>query len=366
MAECIYFGKCGGCTSQHITYELQLENKKKVLQKAVKIDDIKVFSGKEYGYRTRMDLVFCKEGLGFRKEREPTTVIAVEECVIASAEINKLLAEVNSKFKDRDFFDFKNFTGTNKFAVIRTPPGDSSISFVLNQESVRLNEAVEQIKGFRSNANNVLVTYVPKGTNVGVSEEFAIIKGRDYLTETLLDKEFRYSIQGFFQNNHEMAEEMHRYVRKLLEDYPTKSATLLDLYSGVGTFGIINSDLFKRVVMVESYKRAVEFAKHNIQKNKVTNAEAVNLEARQIGRLRFEKHNFVIADPPRSGMEQETITQLKRLEPEAIIYISCNVGQLAKDIPKFKNYRVKSAALFDFFPQTNHSESVVELVNKKE
>jgi tRNA/tmRNA/rRNA uracil-C5-methylase (TrmA/RlmC/RlmD family) len=71
---------------------------------------------------------------------------------------------------------------------------------------------------------------------------------------------------------------------------------------------------------------------------------------------------FVILDPPRSGMHQKTIEQLNRLKPKAMLYVSCNVQQLKKDIAKFRSYAVKSAALFDFFPQTPHSEAVVELV----
>ena len=77
-----------------------------------------------------------------------------------------------------------------------------------------------------------------------------------------------------------------------------------------------------------------------------------------------EKDLYVITDPPRVGMHEETIIQLRKLKPKLIIYISCNVDQLAKDLPKFKDYKIKSAAVFDLFPQTNHMESVIELVLK--
>jgi tRNA/tmRNA/rRNA uracil-C5-methylase (TrmA/RlmC/RlmD family) len=72
----------------------------------------------------------------------------------------------------------------------------------------------------------------------------------------------------------------------------------------------------------------------------------------------------VITDPPRSGMHPDTVIDLNKRKPKAIIYISCNIQQLSKDIPKFYDYDLKSAALFDLFPQTPHCEGVVELVRK--
>ena len=359
---CPYFGKCGGCSTQHIDYAQQIENKKKMLMNATGLKELKVFFGKEYGYRTRMDFVFCKEGLGFRKEGKPTEVVPVKECVISNPRINELMKEVVHYFKEPDFFNFKNFSGTMKFAVIRAPPNDSSISIVVNSDSGKLGEVVEKIENFKCSADNLVITYVEKGRNVGVSEEYHIVKGNDYLMEDFFGKKFFFPLQGFFQNNHEMAEEMQKYVRELISEYDTKDFELLDLYGGVGTFGIVNSDLFSKVSIVESYRRAVEFAEKNIVANKASNTKAYCLDARQIKRLSFAKRLFVITDPPRSGMEMEAITELKRLSPEVIIYVSCNVSQLAKDIPKFKGYRVKSAALFDLFPQTSHFEAVVELV----
>ena len=84
----------------------------------------------------------------------------------------------------------------------------------------------------------------------------------------------------------------------------------------------------------------------------------------KINKLNLEKIKplFVILDPPRSGMHQKTINHLNQLLPEVIIYISCNPQQLGKDIPRFRKYKIKSVALFDFFPQTFHSEVIAELV----
>lgn len=359
---CTYFGECGGCSCQHIDYSVQLENKKKALARAINFDNITVFSGKEYGYRNRMDFVFTKSGIGLRKKDKWHNIIDIEKCAISNEKLNTLLKETRDFFKEPDYFDLKRGTGTFKYAVIRTPREDSSISFVLS-ESGKLSEAIEQAKEFaaKTTANNILVTYVPKETDESVSDEFFAVKGNDMLKEKYLGIEFLYSVQGFFQNNQEIAEKMHQYVHELLKSHNTKDAHLLDLYAGVGTFGIINAKLFKNVTIIENSKQCIDAANLNITNNNIQNAKALVLDAKQLKKVQLPQPLFVITDPPRSGMEPKTIQQLNELRPAAIIYISCNIQQLAKDIQKFSNYSVKSAAMFDLFPQTNHIEAVVEL-----
>ena len=396
QALCQQFGTCGGCTAQHIEYDIQLQNKKKALahalskasflDKTFNEDNIKVFSGNEFYYRNRMDFLFHSNnagGIGLRKKDDYKKIIDVEKCVISNEELNKLLAEVRSFFENKpntsantstntstntltDIFNMNMRTGTLRYAVIRAPQNDSSISFVLNSDSKKINETIEKIKEFAkiTSANNVIVAYVPSQADVSISDDFFVVKGADMLKETYLGKTFFYHSQGFFQNNSEMAEKMHEYCHLLLTSYSqyTKPAHLLDLYGGVGTFGIINADLFKGVTIIESVKQCIDAAEKNIAVNNIKNVKAVVLDAINLKKLKLPEPLFVITDPPRSGMDMKTIEQLKILKPKLILYVSCNVQQLAKDIPKFKQYKVKSATLFDLFPQTVHSEAVVELV----
>lgn len=363
---CPYFGECGGCSSQNIDYPKQLEDKKKTLSTNIGFDEIQVFHGKEYHYRNRMDMIFHPKGLGFREKRKWYSIINIDQCIISNEKLNLLINEVRDFFKSVDSFDVRKHSGTFRYAVIRTPSKDSSISFVLNSDSSRLDEAIEKIKEFskKTAANNVIVTYVPPKTDVSISDDYFVVKGDDFLKEKYLDKEFVYSVQGFFQNNHEMAEKMQEYCNSLLKEYKTKDSYLLDLYGGVGTFGIINSELFKDVTIVENSKQCIDSALINIKNNKIKNAKAIILDAKSLKKIELKAPLFVINDPPRSGMHPKTIEHLNNIKPEVIIYISCNVTQLGKDIPKFKDYKINSAALFDLFPQTNHSEAIVELVKK--
>ena len=362
---CSYFGVCNGCSAQHIDYELQVENKRKMLVRALDYTEVKVFTGEPYAYRNRMDFLFHNKGIGLRKKRS-SEIVDIVECSISNSRVNQLLTEVRNFFKNDDAFNFREKKRTFIYAVIRATGEDCSISFVLNEDSSRTTETVEKVKQFsaKTTADHVVITYVSNEAEDSISSTFFVVKGKGELRGTLLDKHFCFSVQGFFQNNSVMAEKMQEYVRGLLKQYQGRKGQLLDLYGGVGTFGICNADLFLTVKVVEGDKVAVDFAKKNFLLNKTLNAEAINLDAKQLKKLNFSSHLFVITDPPRSGMDVQTIRRLNELQPEVIIYISCNVQQLAKELRQFKNYTLKSAALFDLFPQTNHLEAVAELVRK--
>jgi len=367
-ALCPYFGKCGGCSSQHIEYATQLENKRSVVARntGVNSESIKVFYDAPFHYRNRMDFIFHPRGLGLREKGNWKSVVDVDACVISNDKLNQLLKEVREYFKGVDAFDVQRKTGTYRYAVIRTPSNSTSISFVLNEDSNKTADAIEKIKSYAkvSSASSILVTYVPKDKDSSISEEFFVVKGSDMINEDYLNKSFEYSVQGFFQNNTAMAEKMHEYVNELIKAHGienTKDLNLLDLYAGVGTFGINNSELFKKVFIVESDKHCIDSAKVNIKKNNLNNAQATLMDAAGLKKLRLENPLFVITDPPRSGMHPKTIEELRRIKPKHMIYISCNVEQLGKDIKKFSKYTLKSVAMFDLFPQTPHIEAIVEL-----
>lgn len=366
---CPYFGSCGGCSIQHLDYAQQLQLKKEQVMKLLNIPDIAVFSSQPFSYRNRVEFLFHPKGLGLRKKDHSLEIIDVEECPIAVPLLNQLLQEVRGHFPLVDSFNLRSKKGLYRYAVIRaTASGDTSISFVLNEDATEKGQAILTIKSFaaKTSAKNILVTFVPSALDEAYSSQYLIVKGKDYLQESLCRKTFLFPIQGFFQNNSEMAKKMIGHVRKILQKYSTTDAELLDLYSGVGSFGVVCSDLFKKVTFIEQIPEAVAFAKRNITENRLNNASAHALQAHQLSRLKFSEKTYIIADPPRIGMEQKAIVQLNTIKPKVIVYVSCNPLQLSKDLAKFKRYEIKSVALFDLFPQTWHSEVVVEIVRKEE
>jgi tRNA/tmRNA/rRNA uracil-C5-methylase (TrmA/RlmC/RlmD family) len=314
-----------------------------------------------------MDMIFHQGGLGFREKGKWWSIVDVERCVISNEKLNELIKEVRSFFRDVDVFEAKQNKGTFRYAVLRTPPNDSSISIVVNESSPRIEEAEEKVKEFApiTSARNLLITYVPPNRDVSVSEKFKVIKGREWLKEEYLGKRFWYPVQGFFQNNHDVAEKMQIYCRSLLQKSEPKDAHLLDLYGGVGTFAVIDSNFFQSATIVEKSPPALEAAERNIQENKASRVTPVSLDSKHLKKIELPRPLFVIADPPRSGIHPKAIKRLKALRPEAIIYVSCNVKQLENDLNVFENYKIKSAALFDLFPQTPHIETLVELNPKK-
>lgn len=369
MAEplCPYFRKCGGCAFQDVDYKIQLENKWEKLSQALRFEEIPVFSGSDYYYRQRMDMVFHPGGLGFREKGSWQRIVDVEKCVISNEELNSLIREIREFFQDVDAFDHKTHVGTFRFAVMRTPPSDSAVSIVLNKDSDKLPEARKRIEAYakKTSARNVLMTYVTHDSGASISDEYAVVKGLDMLCETYLGRTFRYHVQGFFQNNHDIAEKLHAYCHDLLKSYPTQKAHLLDLYGGVGAFGIINADLFEDVTILENYEPAIEACEGNIKENEISNVKPILMDAKHLKILELPEPLYAILDPPRSGMNPRTLKRLNEIKPELIVFISCNVKLLRRELPYLSNYRIKSAALFDLFPQTPHQEAVIELVRNE-
>ncbi len=361
---CPYYGDCGSCTMQDVDYPAQLESKRKVLADAIQFEDIKVFSANEYYYRNRMDMVFHGGGLGFRRRGKWREIVDIAQCAISRAELNLLIREIREFFKGVDYFDVRKKQGVFRYAVIRTPNEDSSISFILNQDSGKLEEAVEKIREYASvsTAGNVIVAYVPANTDVSISDNFEVIKGDCFLKTVCFGREFLFHVQGFFQNNSKMADIVSEHCYNLLKSYDTRGSCLVDLYGGVGVFGISSAGLFNEVLVVDNNELSIEAAQKNIKNSKTENVKAIMLNAKRLREVELPAGFFVIADPSRQGIHPKAIKHLNNTRAEAIIYISCNAKQLGEDLKKFEGYSVRSAALFDLFPQTPHLESVIELV----
>ena len=401
IPKCRYFGECGGCSAQHVPYELQLKNKlnfvmSKLKKQTVELPEnwtIGISNDKEYNYRNRMDLIFCNEGLGLRRKDKFYKIVPISRCEISNEKLNRFIVEINSWFEENkdslDVFDIKAKSGTLKYALIRAPEfsDNSTISFVINIESSRAEEHIELLKKFsdKTSAKNVVISKVPAKLDESVSRDCYAVKGSIMLDEIFsggMDTQSRFShdyifhSQGFFQNNSKVAQKMVEYTRDIFAEFGpevTSNATLLDLYGGVGTFGIASANLFKECLVAEAFSESIDCAKINIEKNKLSNASAVCIDATYIKNsdetykiISRAKDLFVLTDPPRSGMHPKTIRFLQEISPKVIVYVSCNPEQMAKELRFFRNYEIRSLRVFDMFPQTNHIESIIELVKARE
>jgi 23S rRNA (uracil-5-)-methyltransferase RumA len=376
--KCPVFGLCGGCTYQDKEYSAQLVIKKQETEQAfrragVEIPDaqnMKMFVKDEYFYRNRMDFAFNENGLGLREKGKFNKLVGFEVCYISNQVINDLLAEVNAWYranKDKlEVFDVVKRTGTLRYAVSRGSffSRDSSITFIMNKDSDKLEQHINMIKEFAagSKANNILYGMVKHVTDVSTVEDAVVVKGGDTLVENLGPLKYLYHTQGFFQNNSLVTMDMIFYMKdKIKEKYPM----LLDLFGGVGTFGIFYADMADEVLIVDNNKAGGACAQKNIinsGKKNVIFREADAAEIDKISPWLVGKKSLYIMDPPRTGLHKKTIKFINAMKPEKILYVSCNQARLAEDIRDLsENYTFKDFALFDMFPQARHVESVAEL-----
>ncbi|MCB0397021.1 MAG: 23S rRNA (uracil(1939)-C(5))-methyltransferase RlmD [Flavobacteriales bacterium] len=364
---CDKFGVCGGCSLQDMSYQEQLEQKRDQISSYIGVspENITIHHDEPYGYRNRMDFIFGDGKIGQRVKGKWWQTVTLDACPISNKRLNELMKEVNEWVAPRaDAFEVKQKTGTFKNAVIRTPALASSVTFVINEESPGVVEAEQLVQEFadKTTADQVIIGYTPRESGVSVAEKIKVIKGEAFLKEEILGRPFEFHSQGFFQNNTVMAGQLVKYVRERLAS--RNGDVLLDLYGGVGVFGICCSDLYKEVITAEAHSGSVESAGKNVQENGCTNVRCIEMDIKNIHLVQLpDRPTDVILDPPRSGMIPKAIRRLLQRQPDHIVYVSCNPKQFGMELSQFRDagYEVTSAAIFDLFPQTPHAELVTEL-----
>ena len=203
--------------------------------------------------------------------------------------------------------------------------------------------------------------------NVILDGKDVLIHGRKYIEEELLGCRFRISARSFFQIN--------PYATELLYSTAIEAAgldgsqTVIDLYCGTGTIGIIASGKAKKVYGIEIVADAVRDAVINAENNKISNIEFLNMDASKGAQAVIRskiKADVVIVDPPRKGCSRETLDAIVRIAPEKLVYVSCDPATLARDVKILdeNGYRLVSVQPCDMFPQTLHVETITLMCHK--
>jgi 23S rRNA (uracil1939-C5)-methyltransferase/tRNA (uracil-5-)-methyltransferase len=316
--KCPLFGICGGCQYQHLSYETQLKLKqqhvKELLQKLTGIDaEVAPTLGTDqiYHYRSKLTPHFEKDAknIGFLKVGSRFAIVDVEQCCIGTPAINEKLK-------------------------------------ILRQE-------IRQ-KTFKSGGTLLL-----RDTGNGVETDSTKI-----ITQCFGPWKFQVYAGEFFQNN--------PYILPLFVDYITRESVgdgiefLLDMYCGVGVFGICGSQNFRSVTGIEINERAIQLARQNAATNHVDNIRFVVGSSENIFAeiLPEAKKTAVILDPPRKGCDTAFLRQLVTFGPKKIVYISCSPDTQARDM-KFllqHHYTIHRIQPFDLFPQTRHIENIITLI----
>ena len=189
-------------------------------------------------------------------------------------------------------------------------------------------------------------------------DEIGVNSRLDEVQAAILNVKFKISSKSFYQVNHDQCEKLYSLALQKADLKPDYS--IYDAYCGIGTIGLIASKYVKNVDGVEIVKEAIFDAKENAKINNITNCNYRVGDAKDA--LLKKAYDVIFVDPPRKGLDPKFINQLLNSHPKKIVYISCDVGTLARDLGLLKkNYHIDSIDFVDMFPRTFHIETVVSM-----
>jgi len=329
--QCPLFGRCGGCHYQHAGAQFQAAQKaaivREVFQRVGKTqtpEQIGIIAGEPWGYRNRTQFHSDGRDIGFL-EAGSHNLVSVEQCPISAPKINESLQALRYMIRDRGWPRFVR-------SLELFTNGERTMVNVLETESSR-----GVAKGFFDWAGKQI-----PGADRGALEYEAA------------GMQFRVSHGAFFQVN--------RYLVDALADAAVEGATggiALDLYSGVGLFTLRLAKQFTKVAGVESNHQAARDLTFNAERAGLT-IPVHPMQAEQYLEGRKSTPDFVLADPPRSGLGKHVVEHLIRLKPAEIRVVSCDPSTLARDAAGLiaGGYRFEKLTVVDLFPQTYHVESI--------
>lgn len=370
-SECEYFYKCGGCQFWNLDYETELLYKKKKVEDCLKriggidvlVEDTKG-SKKVKGYRNKGQFPVSADGTGIY-QKHSHRVIDTKACLIQDKASMEVLECVRQWMKDFNIEPYNEEVGKGVVRHIYTRSGDSGIlvCLVTNTGKIKnadqlikmLTERVEGISGIIQNIND-------KKTNVVLGRKFNTLWGKDYIIDSLGDVKFKISPRSFYQVNKKQTEVLYSVAR----DFAglTGCEVVWDLYCGIGTIGQFMAKGAKKIVGIEVVPEAIENAKENAKINNIQNAEYYCGTAEEIApKLKGERPDVVILDPPRKGCEESLLRAVAKAAPWKIVYISCKPSTLARDLRILEDlgYKTKCVQPVDMFPRTCHVECCVLL-----
>ncbi|MEG2645954.1 MAG: 23S rRNA (uracil(1939)-C(5))-methyltransferase RlmD [Clostridia bacterium] len=382
---CEVYKRCGGCSAQHIEYNMQLTLKTKNIQNMLKKQNVTyekvegtIGMGMPYYYRNKVQypVRINKNGdtkIGFYSKKSHDIVENVC-CYIQNRVIDILSKEVLENLVNNSFtgYNEEEKQGDIRHILIRRGYHTKEIMIVIiinaNEESKLLFDKrfLEIAKNLMSKNNNIKSFYIncnDSDTNEILGEKSKLIFGEKMIFDYIGEYKYAISPKSFFQVNTLQAEVLYSNLREKLN--LKGNEILFDLYSGVGSIGIFLSKNVKEVYGIEIEKQAVEMANINIKENNVKNAEYIagSVEEKI---LEFKARNIypdvIVVDPPRKGLELKSIEYILEFEPKKIGYVSCSPTTLARDLKLLESkYNIEQILPVDMFPQTSHVECVVGL-----
>ena len=367
---------CGGCAFHHMDYEEETRMKAERVRTCLNriggesLEAVPILAAPTCeGYRNKAQYpVSAKKSraiAGFFRAGSHD-VVENGRCLILPPEsdaVKDIVIDYVNQYRVMPY-DEKAHKGLLRHIYVRrgAVSGQILVCLVLNGRRLPkpevLIERLKKVPGFTT----LVISVNTKVGNAVLGDEFVTLYGPGYIEDTLCGLNFRLSPRSFYQVNHHQAQRLYEAAIDRAEI--TKNDTVLDLYCGVGTITLTMAKAAGKVIGVEVVHQAVEDAKDNAARNGIKNAEFFCGDAGQAA-LRLEKQGIladvVVVDPPRKGLNADTIEALHRFAPRRIVYVSCDPATLARDVAllKERGYRLKDAIAADLFPRCAHVESVV-------
>jgi len=344
LPPCRYFSVCGGCTYQHIPYDLQVRLKESVLKECLERiarSDAELseamLGSNPWHYRMRAQFKVSGSGLGFHK-KGTRDVIATDRCLLLTERINACIQDVSQLL---------SATGCGEIHI--TGNGRLIAQIIAAGKAVSPGEAKTLARGLMGAGLSGVVFFLGDQPPLSFGEPEVVLD--------LCGLAYSVSPPSFIQGNWQLNRNVVKLIKNTLAT--REGMKILDLYAGAGNFSL--------PLATEADVTAVEGNPHAV------NDGMKNAQANQIGRCRFvhmpaesyqikQKYDVVLLDPPRPGLTNRVMRHVLKALPERIVYVSCNPATFARDVRKLlQRYDIESVRMIDFFPQTFHIESLAFL-----
>ena len=333
-------------------------------------------------YISHKEEVFEDFNVGFHKRGEFSKVLDYDECLLIDSEQNTLYKKIKDFAKQSGLpvYDQKMWTGFWRHILIRKTYFTNQTMVVLSfypeyfTDKQELLSVIEKIKTFFQQLSDTDTSlssvYLSHNSNKSdtVIGNMECIYGREVITEELLGRTFDIGPKSFFQTNSRWAEVLYSLVKDFAHTEAFEDGTVLDLYGGTWTIGMVFADIAKNVISVELNEEASSNGEQNARKNNIDNIAFINAKVEDFLQEYLEKDmksELLIIDPPRAWMHPKALPNILKFWTQQIIYVSCNPATLARDcqyILEHSDYKIEKIQAVDMFPHTHHIETVVSFV----
>lgn len=383
--DCATYKRCGGCDLRHIKYEQTLKMKQNAVQALVNKNlknkiEVKETLGMEnpFFYRNK-----AQYPVGVNKDRKPIIgvfanrtheVVPIKNCLIQNPKSEAIAKFILEFIKEKNISIYNEKTGRGFFRHIVIKVGiktnEIMCIFVINGKKFPYeDELVEKLKQNYPEIKTIVKNINMKNTNVILGQENINLYGNGYIEDVLGEYKFKISPLSFYQVNPKQAEKLYNLGIEMAK--VSKEDTVFDLYCGIGTISLFIAKYAKKVYGVEIVEQAIKDAKQNAKINNIENVQFIAGDTKIVLEdLIYKKGiiaDIVIFDPPRKGLDNNSINNILKIKPKKIVYISCNPATLIRDLALFeKLYEVKTIIPVDMFPFTKHVECVSVLQLKQD